>query len=64
MGDYYSRFSSEILTDLKHLNEDLDKERSSQNPNKQKIAKLYQQILMRGLEMGAGPMGFNNKPYR
>ena len=64
MMDYYSRFSPGVLADLKHLNEDLEKEQKSQTPDKNKIAKLYQQIMMRGLEMGAGPMGIINKTYR
>lgn len=62
--DYYSRFSPDVLTDLKRLNEDLEKEQKTQNPDKNKIAKLYQQIMMRGLEMSAGPMGIINKSYR
>lgn len=64
MTDYYSRFSPCVLDDLKKLNEDLDKEKMSNTPDKNKIAKLYQQIMMRGLEMSAGPMGIINKPYR
>jgi GTP cyclohydrolase I len=64
MTDYYRRFSPHVLDDLKKLNEDLDKEKISNTPDKNKIAKLYQQIMMRGLEMSAGPMGIINKPYR
>ena len=64
MIDYYSRFAPDVLNDLKHLNEDLEKEKVSQSPDKNKIAKLYQQIMMRGLEMSAGPCGAINKPYR
>jgi hypothetical protein len=62
--DYYSRFAPNVINDLQQLNQDLEKEEVSQNPDKNKIAKLYQQILMRGLEMSVGPMGIINKPYR
>jgi hypothetical protein len=62
--DYYSRFAPNVIKDLQQLNQDLEKEEVSQNPDKNKIAKLYQQILMRGLEMSVGPMGIINKPYR
>jgi hypothetical protein len=64
MIDYYGRFSPEVLNDLKRLNEDLEKEETSQSPDKNKVVKLYQQIMMRGLEMSTGPMGIINKPYR
>lgn len=64
MVDYYSRFSPQVLNDLKQLNEDLKNEETSNNPDKKKVEKLYQQILMRGLEMSTGPMGIINKPYR
>lgn len=64
MDSYYSRFAPNVIKDLQQLNQDLEKEEVSQNPDKNKIAKLYQQILMRGLEMSVGPMGIINKPYR
>ena len=64
MNNYYGRFSPDVIKDLTELNKDLEKEQESQNPDNKKIAKLYQQILMRGLEMSAGPMGAINKHYR
>lgn len=64
MSGYYERFSPDVMKDLTQLNKDLEKEQNSQNPDNKKIVKLYNQILMRGLEMGAGPMGAINKNYR
>lgn len=64
MTDYYSRFAPNVVETLKKLNGDLEKEQNSNNPDKKKLAKLYQQILMQGLEMSAGPNGILNKPYR
>lgn len=64
MTDYYSRFAPNVVETLKKLNGDLEKEQNSNNPDKKKLAKLYQQILMQGLEMSAGPKGILNKPYR
>ena len=63
MDRYYDKFSPNVINDLTKLNQDLEKEKKCDSPDKKKIAKLYQQIMMRGLEMSAGPMGAINKPY-
>lgn len=49
--NYYERFSPEVLNILKNLNDELLKEQKQTEPNKEKILKLNQQILMKGLEM-------------
>lgn len=48
---YYERFSPEVLNILKKLNDELLKEQKQTEPNKEKILKLNQQILIKGLEM-------------
>lgn len=64
MASYYDRFAPSVIETLKDLNEKLEDEKKSHNPDRNKMAKLYQQIMMYGLEMGAGPMGILNKSYR
>lgn len=49
--NYYERFSPEVLNILKNLNDELLKEQKQTEPNKEKILKLNQQILIKGLEM-------------
>lgn len=49
--NYYERFSPEVLNILKKLNDELLKEQKQTEPNKEKILKLNQQILIKGLEM-------------
>lgn len=57
---YYSRFSPEVMETLKTLNEKMKDEEKNPNPNNEKILKLKQQILMKGLEMS---VGFNINKY-
>lgn len=62
--DYYNRFSPDVLHKLKELNDNLIKEENETNPDKNKILKLKQQILMKGLEMSVGFNVNNYNPYR
>lgn len=62
--DYYNRFSPDVLHKLKELNDNLIKEENETNPDKHKILKLKQQILMKGLEMSVGNTIENYNPYR
>lgn len=62
--DYYNRFSPDVLHKLKELNDNLIKEENETNPDKNKILKLKQQILMKGLEMSVGNTIENYNPYR
>ena len=58
--NYYDRFSPEVIKSLTELNGKLDKEETQDNPDKEKVLKLKQQILMKGLEMS---VGFTNRNY-
>ena len=62
--NYYEHFSSDYLTLLKKLNDKIIEEEKNDNPNKEKILKLKQQILMKGLEMSVGLNAYNNNPYK
>jgi hypothetical protein len=61
---YYDRFSSEAVKVVKELNDKLIAEEKSNTPDKEKILKLQQQILMKGLEMSVGFNVNNYNPYR
>lgn len=58
--NYYDRFSPEVLRTLTELNNKLNNEETQDNPDYEKILKLKQQILMKGLEMS---VGFSNRNY-
>lgn len=60
---YYDRFSPELLSTLKEINDKLINEEKQENPDAEKILKLKQQILMKGLEMSIGMTVQNYKPY-
>jgi hypothetical protein len=62
--NYYGNFSSESLKILKDLNEKLLEEENKDMINNEKILKLKQQILMKGLEMSVGFDLCNYNPYR
>ena len=62
--NYYGNFSSESLKILKDLNEKLLEEENKDMINNEKILKLKQQILMKGLEMYVGFDLYNYNPYR
>lgn len=62
--NYYGNFSSESLKILKDLNEKLSEEENKDIINNEKILKLKQQILMKGLEMSVGFDLYNYNPYR
>jgi predicted patatin/cPLA2 family phospholipase len=60
---YYDRFSPDLMRTLKDLNDQIQEEEKQYNPDQEKILKLKQQILMKGLEMSVG-FGMNNyNPY-
>lgn len=61
---YYDRFSSEAIKVVKELNDKLIAEEKKDIPDKEKILKLQQQILMKGLEMSVGFNVNNYNPYR
>ena len=60
---YYNRFSPDVLHKLKELNDKLIKEENETTPDKDKILKIKQQILMKGLEMSVGYTIGNYNPY-
>lgn len=55
---FYEQFSPDVVQKLKTLNEELISEEKKENIDKQKILKLKQQILMKGLELSV-----NFNPY-
>jgi len=63
MMNYYERFSPDMVKQIKELNDKLIKEEQQASPDKEKILKLRQQILMQGIEMSAGFRTMNYNPY-
>lgn len=61
---YYEKFSHESVKILKELNDKITDEEKKDIPNNEKILKLKQQILMKGLEMSVGFNVDNYNPYR
>lgn len=61
---YYEKFSPESVKILKELNDKITEEEKKDIPNNEKILKLKQQILMKGLEMSVGFNVDNYNPYR
>lgn len=61
---YYNKFEPESLQALKKLNDELVSEEKKDNPNNEKLLKLKQQILMKGLEMSVNFNPNNYNPYR
>jgi hypothetical protein len=61
---YYEKFSPESVKILKELNDKIRDEEKKDIPNNEKILKLKQQILMKGLEMSVGFDVDNYNPYR
>jgi hypothetical protein len=61
---YYEKFSPESVKTLKELNDKVTDEEKKDIPNNEKILKLKQQILMKGLEMSVGFNVDNYNPYR
>lgn len=61
---YYEKFSPESVKILKELNDKITDEEKKDIPNNEKILKLRQQILMKGLEMSVGFDVDNYNPYR
>lgn len=55
---FYEQFSPDVVRKLKTLNEELISEEKKENIDRQKILKLKQQILMKGLELSV-----NFNPY-
>lgn len=55
---FYEQFSPDVVQKLKTLNEELINEEKKEIIDKQKILKLKQQILMKGLELSV-----NFNPY-
>ena len=61
--NYYDRFSPEVVREIIKLNEKLSQEEKENVPNKEKVLKLHQQILMKGLELSNGGIIMKNNPY-
>jgi hypothetical protein len=62
--NYYERFSPEAISAIKSINDKLMEEEKKEVPDKNKILKMKQQILMKGLEMSVGFDIQNYNPYR
>ena len=61
---YYERFSPDSIRIIKELNDKIQEEEKANNPDREKILKLKQQILMKGMEMSVGFNVNNYNPYR
>jgi hypothetical protein len=62
--NHYEMFPSDVVDNLINLNSELAKETNENNPDREKIFKLRQRILMKGLEMSAGLGNPNYNLYR
>lgn len=60
----YDKFSPESVKIIKDLTDNLANEEMKDNPDRTKILKLHQKILMKGIEMSAGFNIDNYNPYR
>ena len=47
-------FNPEIENKVKQIKEEIDKEKESENPNKERIQKLAQEIMVQGLKLNVG----------
>jgi hypothetical protein len=48
---YGSQFNPQVLKDLKKINDELEDEKSQAEPDNEKILKLREKQLMRGMEL-------------
>lgn len=62
--NYYDRFSPDSIRIIKELNDKIQEEEKAINPDRAKILKLKQQILMKGMEMSVNFNVNNYNPYR
>jgi hypothetical protein len=51
---YSSQFNPEVVRDLQKIDKELNEEFDKYSPDKEKILKLRQQQLLRGMELGNG----------
>ena len=56
MGGYgvLGNFNPEIENKVKQIKEEIEKEKKSENPNKERIQKLAQEIMVQGLKLNVG----------
>jgi hypothetical protein len=47
-------FNPEIENKVKQIKEEIDKEKGSEAPNKERIQKLAQEIMVQGLKLNVG----------
>ena len=47
-------FNPEIENKVKQIKEEIEKEKKSENPNKERIQKLAQEIMVQGLKLNVG----------
>lgn len=47
-------FNPEIENKVKQIKEEIDKEKKSDTPNKERIQKLAQEIMVQGLKLNVG----------
>jgi hypothetical protein len=47
-------FNPEIENKVKQIKEEIDKEKKSETPNKERIRKLAQEIMVQGLKLNVG----------
>ena len=60
--NYYNKFSSQDLNTLKNLNDKIIDEEKKNSPDNEKILRLKQQILIKGVEMSVG-FNLNHNSY-
>lgn len=60
--NYYNKFSSQDLNTLKKLNDKIIDEEKKNSPDNEKILRLKQQILIKGMEMSVG-FNLNHNSY-
>lgn len=60
---YASEFNPNVIKDLQKIDKELNEELDKYVPDKEKVFKLRQQQLLRGMELGSGYANNFNRRY-
>jgi hypothetical protein len=52
--DTFSLFNPEVEGKVKQIKEEIDKEKESEAPDKERLSKLAQEIMIQGLKLNVG----------
>lgn len=61
---YNTQFNSEVIKDVIGFEKQIEEEKQKENPDPQKLEKLYMQQLYRGMEINTGYIrNYGYRPY-